>query len=406
MSIVSFHTSLVALQSQLPRRTCVCSYSNRPPRVLPPGLFGVHKIGACRIRNTETTFTPRIMGKPFSHATTLNAFLMRKRSIRCQSKHQETVEGRRTWRWRGHEVAYLAAGGDDLELPVVLLVHGFGASSGHWRRTIPFLSDNNYRVYAIDLLGFGKSAKPLIDYTMELWEQQIIDFLKEHAPHQPVLLIGNSVGSLACLMVAATNSTNQKSDTEIAGLVLMNCAGGMNNKAIVDDWRLKLVYPLFLLIDWLLRQPTIARYLFDAVRNPENLRQVLRSLYPSNADAVDDELVQLLYSPSSDVGALETFVSVITGPPGPRPEELIPKIHSPLLLLWGTADTFTPSDGPVGKFFQNLPSQRSKTVFHHLNGVGHCPMDEAPDTVHQLLGPWLAENFPFSSVEEKGTART
>lgn len=322
---------------------------------------------------------------------------------RCQSSsvvHQE----QKTWTWRGYEVAYVAAGAKH-DRPI-LLVHGFGASSGHWRRTIPFLTANKYRVYALDLLGFGKSAKPLIDYTMELWEQQIIDFLEDHAPNQPVVLIGNSVGSLACLMVAATTKDCNTRQKEIAGLVLMNCAGGMNNKAIVDDWRLKLVYPLFLLIDWMLRQPTIAKYLFDAVRKPENLRQILCSLYPSNVDAVDEELVSMLHSPSSDVGALETFVSVITGPPGPRPEELIPKIDSPLLLLWGTADTFTPSDGPVGIFFQNLPLQRQNTNFHHIEGAGHCPMDEVPEAVHELLCPWLAANFPASSNFGKGATRT
>jgi hypothetical protein len=61
----------------------------------------------------------------------------------------------------------------------------------------------------------------------------------------------------------------------IRGVALLNCAGGMNNKAISDDWRIKLAMPLFLLIDFLLSQPPVARYLFDRFRNPENVRQVL-----------------------------------------------------------------------------------------------------------------------------------
>lgn len=52
----------------------------------------------------------------------------------------------------------------------------------------------------------------------------------------------------------------------VRALVLFNCAGGMNNKAIVDDWRIKLLLPLLWLIDFLLKQRGIASYLFDRVR--------------------------------------------------------------------------------------------------------------------------------------------
>jgi pimeloyl-ACP methyl ester carboxylesterase len=42
----------------------------------------------------------------------------------------------------------------------VLLIHGFGASVGHWRNNIPAYAAAGYRTYAIDLLGFGGSDKP------------------------------------------------------------------------------------------------------------------------------------------------------------------------------------------------------------------------------------------------------
>ncbi|GKU96160.1 hypothetical protein SLEP1_g9427 [Rubroshorea leprosula] len=52
----------------------------------------------------------------------------------------------------------------------------------------------------------------------------------------------------------------------VHGLVLLNCAGGMNNKAIVDDWRIKLIFPLLLFIDFLLKQRRIASAIFERVR--------------------------------------------------------------------------------------------------------------------------------------------
>lgn len=52
----------------------------------------------------------------------------------------------------------------------------------------------------------------------------------------------------------------------VRGLVLLNCAGGMNNKAIVDDWRIKLLLPLLWLIDFLLNQKGIASAIFELVK--------------------------------------------------------------------------------------------------------------------------------------------
>lgn len=48
-----------------------------------------------------------------------------------------------------------------------------------------------------------------------------------------------------------------------AGTVLLNSAGAMNNKGVVGDWRIVLVYPIFLLIDLLLSIRPVAAYLFD-----------------------------------------------------------------------------------------------------------------------------------------------
>lgn len=52
----------------------------------------------------------------------------------------------------------------------------------------------------------------------------------------------------------------------VQGLVLLNCAGGMNNKAIVSDWRIKLFLPLLWFFDYLLKQKGIASVLFERVK--------------------------------------------------------------------------------------------------------------------------------------------
>lgn len=48
--------------------------------------------------------------------------------------------------------------------------------------------------------------------------------------------------------------------------MLLNCAGGMNNKAVVDDWRIKLLLPLLWLFDFLLKQRGIATAVFERAK--------------------------------------------------------------------------------------------------------------------------------------------
>ncbi|CAA6668272.1 unnamed protein product [Spirodela intermedia] len=253
-----------------------------------------------------------------------------------QLKLPEIYEACTTWQWRGFNVNFLVKGkvaGDRLP---VLLVHGFGASIPHWRRNIEVLAEN-YTVYAIDLLGFGASDKPEgFEYTMETWAELILDFLDE-VVRRPTVLIGNSVGSLACV-IAASESTGGL----VQGLVLLNCAGGMNNKAVVDDWRIKLLFPLLSLFDILLRQRWIASALFDRVK------QRAKSGVPDT------------------------------------------KISLPVLVLWGDQDPFTPLDGPVGRYFSSLPARLPNISLYVLEGVGHCPHDDRPDAVHEKLLPWLS----------------
>lgn len=101
--------------------------------------------------------------------------------------------------------------------------------------------------------------------------------------------------------------------------------------------------------------------------------------------------VQIIKEPADDEGALDAFVSIVTGPPGPSPVKLMPKISVPILVLWGDQDPFTPIDGPVGKYFMSLPSSNPNVTLFILNGVGHCPHDDRPALVHEKLLPWLAD---------------
>ena len=76
-------------------------------------------------------------------------------------------DGWKFWRWRDHRCHYISAG-EDNDGPIVVLVHGFGAHSYHWRYTIPALARKGFRVYALCMLGYGWSPNVEEPYSMEV----------------------------------------------------------------------------------------------------------------------------------------------------------------------------------------------------------------------------------------------
>lgn len=79
------------------------------------------------------------------------------------------------------------------EGPAVLLVHGFGAFLEHYRDNILPLAESGNRVWALTLLGFGKSEKPNIIYSELVWSELLRDFIIK-VVSEPVHLVGNSIG--------------------------------------------------------------------------------------------------------------------------------------------------------------------------------------------------------------------
>lgn len=277
------------------------------------------------------------------------------------------------WQWRGFDICYTVLG----EGKPLLLIHGFGATHAHWRNNIPALAEQGYRVYAIDLLGFGASEKPALDYSLELWQELIRDFWQDQI-RQPMVVVGNSIGALLSLMVLA-----QYPDMT-AGAIVLNVAGGLNHRPDELNWPLRNIMGLF---TCLVQNPWIGPLLFNQVRQKHRIRNTLMQVYGNQA-AVTDELVEIIYEPSCDPKAQKVFASILSAPPGPRIGELLPRIHQPLLVLWGEADPWTPIQGSqVFQKFRATGSNAIKVI--PIPDTGHCPHDERPDLVNSLMSDWL-----------------
>lgn len=277
------------------------------------------------------------------------------------------------WHWQDHKIRYTVMGSGK----PLLLIHGFGASIGHWKQNIPVLADAGYKVFAIDLLGFGGSDKAPVNYTLELWQSQIKDFWAEQI-NEPTIFIGNSIGALLALMLVTNHP-------EIAaGGVLINCAGGLNHRPGDLNPILGLVMAGFAKV---VSSPITGKFIFNNIRRKSQIRRTLYQVY-CDRNAVTDELVEMLYQPSCDPGAQKVFASVLTAPAGKTPGELLANLSLPLLVTWGDKDPWTPVAG--AKIYQDLANSNPDVQFQIIPRAGHCPHDENPELVNAQILTWLA----------------
>lgn len=134
---------------------------------------------------------------------------------RIQMLDAEKKYSIRFWRWNGYLIQYAVAGHEG---PAILLVHGFGAFLEHYRDNINDIAEGRNQVWAISLLGFGRSEKPNVVYTELMWAELLKDFIIE-VVKQPVHVVGNSLGGYFVAIVAGLWPALARS------VVLLNSAG-------------------------------------------------------------------------------------------------------------------------------------------------------------------------------------
>lgn len=281
------------------------------------------------------------------------------------------------WQWRDQFIYFVHAGQRREQVPALLLIHGFGASTDHWRKNIESLQQD-FDVWAIDLLGFGRSAKPAWTYSTDLWRSQIHEFIQTQI-QTSVILAGNSLGGYVALSVGAA------APALVKGIVLLNTAGRFSDSLtpsvppnLLQAWVMKGMQGL-------IKQPWANFWLFQYLRQRSVIRKTLQKVYVDQS-AVTDRLVEEIYQPSCDAGAAQVFASVFTTPQGQNVDELLPALDCPLLLLWGEADPWMNSV-QRGALFRKHASRWTE----HFLQAGHCPHDEVPDQVNALIRGWIRD---------------
>jgi len=280
------------------------------------------------------------------------------------------------WSYAGHPVHAIAAAPAEPEGPAILLVHGFGASTDHWRHNIPVLAQR-HEVHAIDLLGFGRSAKPAeLTYGGPLWRDQLAAYVSERIG-RPTVLVGNSLGGFSALAAGAALGD------QAAGVVLLNAAGPFSDEqAPPKGWG---AITRQTIAGALLKSPVLQRLLFENLRRPATIRRTLNQVYLDKTN-VDEALVEAIRRPSLDPGAFGVFRTVFDIPRGQPLDELFAQLTCPLLLLWGIRDPWINAVGRRAAFQRHAPAGTREVVLE----AGHCPHDEVPDQVNAALLDWIA----------------
>ena len=285
------------------------------------------------------------------------------------------------WSWRGYRCHWRVTG--PAGAPPLLLLHGFGASSSHWRRTAPRLAEGGWRVYSLDLLGFGASEQPARPLSNGLWGYQVCAFLRQ-VVQQPAVLIGNSLGGLTALTAAVLQPkwVNAVVAAPLPDPALLNPVPRTMARR-KRRWMRRLLWIILRLLPLELLVPLISR--------TSLLKVGLQAAY-FNSVTGDRDLLKLIARPARRPTAARALRGMCFGmalrAQASTAPALLVALQRPLLLIWGREDRFVPLS--IG---ESIHHQHPHIDLVALEGCGHCPHDEVPERFIDVLLPWLDRNL-------------
>lgn len=267
------------------------------------------------------------------------------------------------------ELYYETYGSGD---PVIFL-HGLGASIYTWRHVKAPL-EGNYKLFLIDLKGFGQSPKPRDNrYSVQDQVDLIYQFILEH-DLKNLTVVGNSYGGAVSLVLAI--GLCEKDPARLSKLILIDSAGYDESL----PWFLKL-----------LRTPLLGWLVLHLSPNKMLSKTVLKYSYYNDhliTDAQVAAYARPLGSRNGKYALLKTSQQAIPK----NIDELIakyPTIFVPTLIIWGNKDEVIPLK--IGqKLDAAIPCSKLTTVAD----TGHIPQEETPNATIALIKDFLKNSIP------------
>ena len=295
------------------------------------------------------------------------------------------------WNWNGFKVFWSVRGKENAH-PIILL-HGFGASSKHWRGNSYYFSKKGYSVYSIDLIGFGNSAQPGIREIGKLdngvWCNQISDFIKEvirPKTSKKIILIGNSLGSLVALTCAVylKNEISSVIASPLPDPLSINNSRSKLN-SIFKKFKITLIKIFFRIFPL-----EIVLFLINKLGI---IKFGLNSAY-FKKDNINKELIDIIRMPVLRKSAARSLRAMCIGMStrGDKLktsyllEQLSYSKKIPLLLLWGEKDNFVPLF--LGKKIAKFHRWVELKI---ISNSGHCVHDEDPSLFNKISYEWIRD---------------
>jgi pimeloyl-ACP methyl ester carboxylesterase len=239
----------------------------------------------------------------------------------------------------------------------LVLVHGLAGRADNWLPLIPEFTKNGYQVYALDLLGYGRSQQPDVDYSIALETDILRQFLDSQKLQQPDVA-GWSMGGWISLKFAVEHPER------VHRLVLMDSAGLLYDPVNTGALRPK-------------TEADLAHMMAVLSPNPKPIagfvaRDILRNF------AINDWVVG------------RSLDSMFTGKD--LMDSKMQSVTMPVLIVWGKQDVLTPLF--MG---ERMHAAMPQSLFYVFEGSGHLTPTERSAQVSQTTVDFLKAEPPLAA---------
>ncbi|MBA3438897.1 MAG: alpha/beta fold hydrolase [Pyrinomonadaceae bacterium] len=233
----------------------------------------------------------------------------------------------RMFDWKHGRISYRTAGAD-VALPLIF-IHGVGAgaSSLMWQRNTEALA-RDFRIYSLDLLGFGLSDKPAAaPYSADLYVELIADFIRE-VVKDSAHIVASSLGAAFAVRVADEHKELVDSLVLVAptGADVLRARPGMAGAAFYG----------------LLHSPVLGTSFYNAVASERSIRDYARRQLFFDRRFVTDRFVTEHYALSHQPGAQHPISAFLSGYLNTDVRDAFARLTQPVTLVWGRQDQTNP----------------------------------------------------------------
>jgi pimeloyl-ACP methyl ester carboxylesterase len=275
----------------------------------------------------------------------------------------------RFFNYKGNLPIHYKVGGQG-PLPVFFL-HGFASSHTTWSDIVELFPADRFRIFLIDLKGFGLSAKPRDGaYSIEDQAEMVRAFIREQG-FPAIILAGHSMGGSIALRICM-EAGNGTEPFAVEKAVLMDCAAYPQR------------LPKFFRR---LKSPVLGPLLLHLIPTQMQVRDTLRKVF-SDPDVITPERFERYTRYFSGKGTpyvLRTTVKSIDPEAYAGIAEEYGKVSVPILIIWGEEDRVVKLKNGL-RLHGDLPGSQLKII----DNCGHNPHEERPVETFSAMDAFLS----------------